>query len=129
MIFHIHNVHEITMFVKLCPLQLQFQNVMMGVGKILWSPISADEKMPCDEIPLYSKFIHRSPPLSRFYRSHDRSPVFFGNGHGKIERVDFCAIVKIRGWKLREIWIKMKERIAGFVHTINIRSGVCFLTS
>src|SRR5689334_8961131 len=100
---------------------------MMRVRKIFRSPISPDQKVSCDEIPLNTKFVHGKPPLfSEFYGSHNWSSIFFRDGHDKIERVDFCTILEIRRWELRKIWIKMKERIPRLVNASDIRGRIRF---
>src|SRR5215216_3624313 len=102
---------------------------MMRIWKVFRSPISSDQEVLCNEISLDSKFIHVSPPRSRFYGSHDRLSIFFGHGHGKIEQINFGAIVQIRLWEFREIWVKVEECITRFDDTINKGSWIEILTS
>src|SRR5688572_668104 len=57
-LFHIQDIDKITMLVQIFSFQLKFKGVMMRVWKIFSSPIPADKKVPCNEIPLYSKCVH-----------------------------------------------------------------------
>ncbi len=58
MFFHIHDIHEIAVLVELTALELQFKDVVMRVGIIFRPPISADQKMSCNETSSNSKCVH-----------------------------------------------------------------------
>src|SRR5215203_96905 len=112
MFFHIHNVYEIAVLVEFVAFHLQFKDIMMRVGKILRSPVSADEKVSCYEIPLYCECIHFSSPVQKvsgLYTAHDELSIFTRDGHRKTKFVYLSTVIEVRTRKGYLFGIKMLQ--------------------
>ena len=58
MLFHVHDVHEIAVLIEIVSRQLQFQHVVMRVGKIFRAPVPSDEEVTGDEFAADGEGIH-----------------------------------------------------------------------
>ena len=103
LLFYIHDVDEIAVSIELTALQLQFQNIVMRVRIIFWSPVPADQVMSCYKVPLYSECIHvwvlqfqvSGVRFLCFCKAHDESSVFALDRHSEVEFVYVGAIIQV----------------------------------
>jgi hypothetical protein len=60
--FDIDDVGEVAVLVEGCALELNLDNVVMGMGAVLCPPITAKQEVLCNEVAFNGDGIHH-PPL------------------------------------------------------------------